>query len=190
MRTTLIAVAAVTLSACAGNSFDGKVAGESISIKSAAFLQNRDGDGKPTSAMVLVADVEGGCDYIKSNRNPKNGTYVRFILYNRDTGSGSELAASKGDYTVIDYNVNFLTQKGLFATSVFTKNDTNCSNVLAAKNADAKSGVIKVDSFKAEAGGNISGSFDITYGDQADHITGGFNAQFCDATFSTQPNCE
>jgi hypothetical protein len=190
MRTTLLAVAALTLSACAGNSFDGKVAGETISIKSAAFIQNRDSNGKPTSAMIFMADVAGGCDYIKSNRQPKSGTYVSFILYNRDPSNSNEIAATKGDYTVIDYNVNFLTQKGLFATSTFTKNDTSCTNVLASKNADAKSGVIKVDNFKAEVGGNISGSFDVTYGDQADHITGGFNADFCDATFTTSPNCE
>jgi hypothetical protein len=189
MRTTLIAVAAVSLCACAGNSFDGKVAGETINIKSAAFLQARDSNGKPTNATVFMADVEGGCDYIKSNRQPKSGTYVSFTLYNRDMNS-NEIAATQGDYTVIDYNVNFLTQKGLFATSVFTKNDTSCTNVLAAKNADAKSGVIKVSSFKAETGGNISGSFDITYGDQADHVTGGFNADFCDAMFTTSPNCE
>lgn len=190
MRTTLIAVAAVTLSACAGNSFDGKVAGESISIKSAAFLVSKDSNGNPQTASVYIADVEGGCDYIKSNRQPKSGTYVLFSLINRDS-DGKAIAPTQGDYTVIDpLSLNALTTKGLLGYSVFVKNDTSCTNVLAAKNSDSKSGVIKVGSYKAEAGGNISGSFDITYGDQADHISGGFNAEYCDATFTTSPNCE
>jgi hypothetical protein len=191
MRTTLLAVAVLAVSACAGNSFDGKVAGEAITIKSSAFLQSKDSNGKPTGAAVYIADVDGnGCDYIKSNRQPKSGTYVVFSMVNRDSNNNA-VAPTVGDYTVVDpLSLDALTTKGLVGSSIFTKNDTSCTNVLASKNADSKSGVIKVGSYSAVAGGSISGSFDITYGDQADHVTGGFSAEFCDAQFTLQPNCE
>ncbi len=190
MRTTLLAVTALTLSACAGNSFDGKVAGETLAIKSAVFLQNHDSSGKPTSASIYFADVDGSCDYVKANRQPKNGTYVGFFLFNRDS-NGNEIAAGVGDYTVIDLiSLNGLTQKGDFASSNFVKDDASCNNVLSGSSSTAKSGLLKVSSFKAETGGGISGSFDITYGDQADKVSGSFNADYCDANFTTSPNCE
>jgi len=190
MRTTLLAVAALTLFACGGpGSFSGTVTSIPLAVKSSVFLQQRDSSGKATTAVIALTDVDAPCDELKANRMPKNGTIVTFTLVNLDSNH-AQIAADVGDYTVTDNVVNFLTLTGDVGLSTFEKYDTNCTNTIQSKNADAKSGLIKVTGFKAETGGSASGTFDVTYGDQADKVTGSFDAPFCDAQITNSPSCE
>jgi hypothetical protein len=186
MRRSLLAVFALALAACSPGSFDGTVAGVKLDVKSAVFLQGKDSNGSPTSAWVALTDIDQPCDMLKANRTQKNGTYALFALEQFDS-SHKVIAPGIAEYTVTD---NLLTFSGNVAFASFTKNDTNCTNTLQSKNSTGRSGLIKVTSYKAAAGGSINGSFDVTYGDQNDRVTGGFNAPFCDADLPSNPNCE
>ncbi len=187
MKKLATLVLPLCLAACGGpGSFNGTVAGIKLDVKSSVFLQGTDSNGVPNSAWVALTDVPAACDEVKSNRTPKNGTIVVFLLERYDANN-KRIAPDKGDYTVTD---NIFSSSGNIAFANFSKQDTNCTNTIQAKNSTGRSGLIKVDGYKGVTGGNISGSFDVTFGDQNDRVTGGFNADFCDAAIPLTPNCE
>lgn len=185
MRTVMLAVAMVAAVGCAPGSVSGSVGGVTMNVADAVFAVLKSDAGKSEGLLVILADKPNICTSLKANREPKSATALTMMLY-RVTQTDI-LAPDVGDYTVIDSNP---TSAGNYAGASFTRTDANCTNSLSASASSGKSGLIKVTGLKAEANGNATGSFDITFG-AGDKVTGNFNAAFCDAVLTDkQPNCE
>ena len=186
MKPTALLVALATLAGCgSAGSFNGTVAGNQLAVRDAIFGVTRDSAGKPTTAVLVLADVPDICTTVKANRNPKGATYVSVVL---TRVSGLTLGPPDvGDYTV----AAFPSSGNAAIGGTFIKNDPSCLNTVAGQSATFKSGLIKIANYRAEAGGGMSGTFDLTIGNQADKITGGFNAHFCDGWVPGTPaSCE
>lgn len=190
MRNTLGLVAVVFLSACGGpGSMSGSVAGLELSVKDAMFAIIKDQQGKSAGMYLVMADKPDLCATVKANRQPKNLTGVLFsmVRYSVTMGNVEVLAPDVGDYSVIKSSPQ---SGGNYAGAFFTHTDANCTSTLSNDASQASSGLIKLKSLKAEAGGYASGDFDITFG-AGDKVTGSFNASFCDVTtLSSNANCE
>lgn len=187
MKLIALLIAAVTLGACGGpGSFSGTVAGNPLAVRDAIFGLTRDASGRATTAVLVMADVPDICTSVKANRNPKGATYLAVALTRL---TGLVLAPPDvGDYTV----TTFPTTSGNYALSgAFIKNDPSCLNTIAAQSSGFKSGLIKIGSYRAEVGGGMSGTFDVTVGNQDDKATGSFSARFCDGWAGVSPTvCE
>jgi hypothetical protein len=98
------------------------------------------------------------------------------------------LAPDKGDYTITSLDT---APQGNAALAIFAKSDANCQNVVANDHALGRSGIVTVDSLDLSSKGNLSGSFDITFG-SSDKVSGSINATLCDVDPNTtgNSNCE
>ncbi len=185
----LALLALASLCACGGpGSFNGQVANNPLGVRDAVFSVAKDNKGNPLYALLILSDVADSCATLKANRNPKTATYLAITLY-RFSSSGI-LAPDVAEYGVAA-SLPLLTS-GNWASGTFTRNDPNCTNTIAAKSAVTKSGLLKVQAYKAGPGGVLGGNFDLTFGDQADKASGAFSASFCDwdpGTFG-QLHCE
>lgn len=190
MRITLGLLAAVVLSACGGpGSMNGTVAGVELPVKDAMFAIIKDQQGKSAGMYLVMADKPDLCATVKANRQPKNLTALLFsmVRYSVTMGNVEVLAPDVGDYTVIKSSPQ---SGGNYAGAFFTHTDANCTSTLSSDATQASSGLIKLKSLKAEAGGSAAGDFDVTFG-AGDKVTGSFNASFCDVTMlQTTPSCE
>lgn len=188
MKRILVAVTAVAaLSGCVGNSFNGTVLGNSLSVADAVFALLRDGTGKSQGLSVILSDKANICSTLKANRVPKAASGLGMTLFSVNA-AGELLAPDKGDYTVITATP---TSAGKYTWGSFSKTDSNCTGILTDAQTEARSGIIKVTDFKAETGGTLTGTFDITFGGQGDKVTGTIAATYCDLTTLPQtPNCE
>lgn len=178
------------LSGCGGGSVSGTVSGISLAVQDSIFFVIKDDAGKTQYLSVIMADKPNLCDTLKANRLPKSATSLSFGLLNVkvDNGVPTILAPDVGSYTVTESQV---TQTGFFATAGFDRSDANCTSSLADTASNGKSGLVKITSIKAEANGNLAGTFDVSIGTQADKLTGSLNARFCDVTkLQANPNCE
>ena len=185
--TTLTLLAA--FSGCGGGSVSGTVSGVSLNVQDSIFLVIKDDAGKTQWVNVFLADKPNLCDTLKANRLPKSATTLGFTLVNVkvENNKGTYLAPDVGSYTVTDS----ITQSGLFASTGFSRTDANCTDSLTAAASTGKSGLVKVTNLKAEPSGNLTATFDVSIGTQADKLTGSINARFCDVTkLQANPNCE
>ena len=184
MKKLSLVALAVIASGC--NSFNGKVGGTELQVVEALFFPYKE-NGAVTGASVIMSNKPKLCDSLKGNRVPKNSVYM-VMSVGRYTASGA-VAPDVGDYTVTSGSV---TSPGNYAAAVFASLDANCNSLLNISSSLGQSGLVKVQSYKAEQGGSMSGTFDITFGSQNDKTNGAFTAQFCDLTtnFPTAPNCE
>lgn len=188
MKRILVAVMVVAgLSGCIGNSFNGTVLGNNLPVADAVFALLRDGTGKSLGLSVILSDKANICSTLKANRVPKSASGLGMTLFSVNA-AGELLAPDKGDYTVISVDP---TSPGKYTWGSFSKTDGNCTPILTAAQTEAKSGLFKVTDFKAETGGMLTGTFDITFGGQGDKVTGTVAATYCDLTTLPQtPNCE
>lgn len=169
-------------------SFDGKVAGNKLEVKDAIFGLYKS-NGKTQGALMLMSDQPSLCDKLKANREPKEATALALVLF-RVSADKTLVPPDVGDYAAVaPLGVLFAT--GNTSIGFFEKNDASCSNTLPSDSAEIRSGTVKITEYKAEAGGRMSGSFDLTFGGQADKAKGSFNASYCELpTMDTSLNCE
>lgn len=176
---------------CGGpGSFNGEVTGIKLAVNDAAFVPVRTDTGEIWGTALVLTDVADLCADMKALRDRKNATYLSFSVF-RTNGSSSGwpfLSPDKGTYTVIDGNATSLPTN--FAYSEFWKNDANCQNVVASDRSDGRSGTVDVESIAFQSDGSMTGKFDVTFGVQADKVTGTFNASYCDPPTATTFNCE
>lgn len=183
-KVSLLAAAALALSGC--NSFSGRVAGKELAVQDALFFNYQE-NNITIGATVILADKPRLCDSLKANRVPRNANFVALTLF-RVTTTGV-VPPDQGDYTVTGSQI---TGPGNYANAWFNALDANCYSTLPDTAAEGMSGIVKVANYRPSEGGGISGTFDITFGSQADKTTGGFNAQWCNLStnYPTQPSCE
>jgi hypothetical protein len=170
---------------CGGSVFDGKVAGNTLDVKDAIFIQPRNEEGKVTTATVYLSDKTDLCATLKAGRRPKNAS-IFSVTVMRSNGTAI-LSPEVGEYTIVTAEP---TGAGSFAGAGFSKYDANCTNTLADDAVGARSGLVKVSEFRAETNGRMSGTFDVTIGVQADKVKGSFGANFCDLSSVQNLNCE
>lgn len=190
LRKALVTAAAVLAVGCGGpGSFNGTVDGKSLSVEDAVFAPIKSNNGDTVGVALALSDVPDMCAQIKANREPKGATVASFLLL-RVGSDGNGLAPDVGEFKVTDSFEH--TPQGNFAFGGFSKSDANCNNEIANDHSSAKSGVVKVDALELKKDGSLTGTFDVTFGTQADKVTGSFNAAFCDvsAISDTEPNCE
>lgn len=184
-----LVLAALSLSmlvGCSKGSMSGTVGGNNLNVADAIFANVNDNSGASVFALLVMSDKPNLCDSLKANRVAKQATSISFAIvrYNSDD---KVLAPDIGDYTVIEGNAP---GAGNFASAGFGHTDANCTNTLSESASTGRSGLIKVTNFKPETNGNMAGTYDVTFG-AGDHVTGGFNASYCDiTTLQVNPNCE
>ena len=176
----LMLAALVVVTGCAG-SFDGKVGGETMTVKDSVFLPVKSGD-KIVGLSVVMTDQENTCDLLKANREPKASKWVQLQLY--ELNDAQLLYPEKGDFSV---GSGYTLANGKHAYGRFHVRDENCTDKDAS--ADTESGLIKVTNVQPQDKGTLYATWDITFG--SDQVKGSFNANYCDVDW-TQVNlhCE
>ncbi len=176
----LLLGAAALVTGCAG-SFDGKVGGETMTVKDSVFLPVKSGD-KIVGVSVVMTDQPETCDLLKANREPKASKWLQLQLY--EFNDGQLIYPEKGDFSVGSV---YVLGDGKHAFGRFHVRDENCTDKDAS--ADTASGLVKVSNAKPEENGTLNATWDITFG--SDQVKGSFNATWCDVDW-TQVNlhCE
>jgi hypothetical protein len=157
MRTAPAAFAALLfLFSCGGGpgAFTGTVAGKSLTVKGAVFLQSQE---------IWLVGFDDPCRHLSANQFPKGGSLLKIIPH----------PPAKRDFNVVLSGVADGT-----ASMQFLQLDDSCNNTLAFGASAATMGTLGIDSLEAMKA--ASGNFDVTFGN-ADHVTGSFNAGSCDA---------
>jgi hypothetical protein len=184
----LLSLAALLIAcACGGpGSLSGPVDGATLSVKDAAFAMIQS-NGKSTALLLIMSDQPNVCDTAKANRQLKGETSLTFYFVDKNP-DGTIIAPAVGEYTATNSLFDFTGKS--FASVGFAKADSNCTNTLGSK-GEAQSGLVKLTGLSARSGGTADGTFDITFGTQADKVTGSFSAQYCDLTsVPLNRNCE
>jgi hypothetical protein len=186
-RITLTLIAALAASSCGGpGHMDGTVAGANLTVRDAIFSLVRGSSGDLQGVFLFMGDKPDLCAALKANRQPKSLTGLSLSLV-RYSDMAAVLSPDSGEYTII---TSAPPRGGRYASAMFSRSDVNCTPTIAPASGGVTSGLVKVESLKAEPGGSAVGTFDLTFGG-GDKATGSFNATFCDAT-STMSNarCE
>jgi len=143
-------------------SFNGTVQSDALHVADAVYLMSQE---------IWLTDHTDLCTLLKANTYPKSGTLVK-IAPHPVTTSVDFMVAESG---ALDHTVSL----------EFLKLDATCNTSMSAP---ATAGSVTLTT--ATAMGSASGTFDVTFG-SADHVTGSFNALFCDAmTIYPSPTCE
>jgi hypothetical protein len=142
--------------------FNGTVQSNTLRVADAVYLMGQE---------VWLTDHIDLCALLQKNTYPKGGTLVKIAAHP---------VATTGDFTVaesgaLDHTISF----------EFLKLDATCNTSVSAP---ATAGTATLTT--ADAMGNASGTFDVTFG-SADKVTGTFNATYCNAMTSyPSPTCE
>lgn len=188
LKQVVVALSLMGAFACGnGGTFNGTVSGNSLSVKDAVFSVTRV-DGKIQYSNLILADAPNLCTSLRANRNPKSVT-VFAASFVRSNVAGEVLATDVGDYTVVTtYSLEGGTRSSIAA---FFKTDANCTTINTEEQGAGKSGIIKISEYNPSTEGKMSGTFDITFGEQNDKVSGSFSADYCDVpTFATEASCE
>jgi hypothetical protein len=185
-----LALGAAALVGCGGaGSFNGEVDDKPLSVKDSIFVPFRNAQGNTETIGLLMSDSPDLCATLKAGRKPRNATFFVATLFSINA-QGGLLAPDKDPYTVLAANP---TAAGSYAEVFFFKHDANCSSVVdIGTEGYGRSGIIDVTELRNERNGVLTGTFDITFGNQSDKVKGDFRADYCDTTntdFSTL-SCE
>lgn len=182
-------VGLVTLAAAVGcggpGSFNGTVTGLTLDVKSSAYLDAKDSNGKVVGVVVFLTDQADICRSLEAGTEPKgmNAFAMEALVVD---ASGNLVAPASGSYEVFDPSTSPQTA-GNFAIAVFAHLDSSCVNTVSNDKADGHSGTVHLDALTLEK--SASGSFDISMGSQGDHVTGSFDAAFCNADANATLKC-
>ncbi len=186
MKKSAFVAALLLCVACAPGSFNGTVAGNGLDVQDVVFIPMKDTGGAIKGVMVGMSDVFDICTLMKANKEPKNATTVTFSVMTLNADYTFATPAA-GDYPIR----TTVPASGNYAGGGFAKLDSTCTDTIADPQGTAQSGTVKVSSITLEAGGTMSGTFDVTFG-TSDTATGSFAAAYCDAPLDsgTTPTCE
>jgi hypothetical protein len=178
----------VLMLGCGGTTFHGSVDGETLSPKSAIFsLDTSDNGSGGTSQLVqvLISDQSDLCKLLQTGVAPKNSSQLGIKFYGVVT-NGAFGAVATGKYEVVTSISQLTGDKA--ASGYFQRSDDQCLSTLTEDQGTAVSGTAELDSFKAEASGTSSGSFNLNF-PGTDVVSGGFDATYCDLSKLPNPSC-
>jgi hypothetical protein len=124
-----------------------------------------------TSTAIQISDFADACAKQGANQGVPNGRLLFFGLALIDAGGHSTPATGTGDYTVVTVAP---TTAGPAAEVFYEADGPNC---LKSTGVQATSGKVTV----TKTGDPIEGTFDLTFYDTGEHITGTFSAPGCPA---------
>jgi hypothetical protein len=180
MRETLLGVLTLAIFGCWGcgpaNSFKGTVGGRGLRVEDAVFYVFPGDDAIPPGIQVLLSDRPGLCADLRAGLQRKNSILLDTTLAR--LVNDEYVAPGRGPYTISG-------NTGRIGAAVFLALDANCGSSLPGEAAVAVSGMVTIDELQGTPGGRIEGSFAMTFGQQADEVTGNFSAGWCD--LSAQP---
>lgn len=161
----------------------GTVAGNTLTVRDAIYATAT--DGQDTVALIELSSMSGVCELAKAGKVSKNEIGLQITLAQVDS-QGHLQAPSAGTYLVGD---DITTSTAQQAGALFLKNDSSCQDTIDLSTGDAVAGKVVIT--RVDANG-AEGTFDITVGNQADHLTGSFNAATCaiSSTTSQTPICQ
>lgn len=178
---TFALAAGLILAGCGGpGRFDGTVGGMSLAVKDSIFLATRN-SGQVAMLTLLMTDQAGLCEALKGGKVIHGGTYFVAAM---GESSGSQITApTAGEYTVTTGS----SPASRFAFGALTKTDATCQSI---NSVQAAGGNVTMGGYKAEAGGTMTGKFDLTFGQAAERATGDFDADFCDVSLNGSGGCQ
>jgi hypothetical protein len=169
-----VVAAALATAGCGGpGSFHGTVGGMTLEVKDSLFLAQQS-QGQTASLVLLMTDKPGLCEAMKAGKVLSNMTYLQVVL--TETYNSQLVVPTTGDYGVTDGT----TVPPKFALASLSRTDATCHSTMTVGGAGGK---ISLSAYKAEASGTMNGTFDATFGATAEHGTGDFDADFCDAPY-------
>jgi hypothetical protein len=174
--TWVVAVAlSLALAGCGGpGSFHGTVGGMTLDVKDSFFLAQKNSSGQIASLVLLMTDKPGLCQAMKAGNVISDMVYFQ-VVYAQNSGGQSEVP-SAGQFTVTDGS----SVPSKFSLISISKTDATCHSTNTVGGAG---GTITLNQYKAESSGTMTGTFDVTFGPQAEHANGDFDADFCDASY-------
>jgi hypothetical protein len=122
-----------------------------------------------TSTDIKISNFAGSCAKETANVGSANGRLLLIGLAVIDSSGYSGPATKMGDYTIVTSPPSPSTN----AAEVFYEADG--ANCLKSQGYQATSGTVTV----TKVGDPIEGTFDLTFSDTAEHITGKFSAPNC-----------
>ncbi|HYV46240.1 MAG TPA: hypothetical protein VFA20_15330 [Myxococcaceae bacterium] len=164
---------AVALAGCGParnpGSFQGTVNGLTLDVKDSLFFVHPDRSGEPLLWLLMV-DRPGLCEAMKTGHLLPKMNYFQAAM--GETSSDPSALPTPGDFTAV-YGSS---SPSRYAAPSMNSTDEICSRGLPTF---AAGGTVTVGDYKAQAGGSMTGTFDLTFaaGEQA---TGDFDAGFCD----------
>jgi hypothetical protein len=155
-------LALLLLVACGGpGTFTGTVQAHNLKVADSVFLAGRE---------IWLSSVSGFCSALQANTYPKGGTIVKITMDPVETGT----------FTIS-------TMAGHSAGMQFLPLDDTCNTTLTFGQSIATTGTVNIDDLEAMK--SADGRFDVMFTN--DHVTGTFNASFCDAPTSyDHPDCK
>lgn len=167
-RGAKIASVAVALSfgACGPSShLDGRIAGQTLNIAEAFFLDAPQENGKPLR--IVLSDTAGLCAAYQAGKGLKDAKFLNVMLANEQGTT-----PSAGTYAI-----------GPTAGAGFYKTDSGCSpNTVAS----AASGQVTLDAIEVGPAGRARGSLSLVF-PPTPAVTGQFSAEYCQLTWPTTP---
>jgi hypothetical protein len=156
---------------------NGTVTGDSLTVKDAMTLDgSQSGENVPDAAgIVVIASTSGICPAFQNNTVAANATQLVLTLYRTDSG-GNVKSPGTGDYTI--NNRDPVPANSAIAVAAFAVTGATCGPV-PGQGGIATSGTVHLSSMSLSTNGGAQGTFDLTF--ETDHLTGSFDAPFCDA---------
>ncbi len=169
-------LSALALSACGSppgssvreGSFTGSVAGYPLYVVESAFTTTGQSLEHPAYTVIMFSDRRGLCNGSQTEHFGMNLTYLHVDLFTRGW-----VAAPVPQGT---HNLN--TEDSITGSAQFSKRDDRCQFAPGTNPVSSTDGSVVVESIRAEPGGSVRGSFDITMR-SGDRITGEFDAPYC-----------
>lgn len=170
-----VVATALALAGCGGpGSFHGTVGGMTLDVKDSFFLAQKNSSGQVASLVLLMTDKPGLCEAMAAGNVLSSMIYFQAVL--TQISSGQNQVPTSGDFSVTDGS----SVPPKFALISLSKTDTTCHSTMTV---GGSGGTITLNQYKPEAGGTMTGTFDVTMGGTSERGNGDFNADFCDASY-------
>lgn len=182
---TMAGLAALTAAAACGGpgNVQGTVAGLKLTVQDAIFFDQPGSNGQIDSTTIMLVDQPSYCATVLAGHEPKNLTSLWLTLVNVGT-NGSRQTPTTGSYTVTTTGAS---KPGKLVAVTFNHTDSSCKTTIGIYKGSGASGTVTASALTH--GKSASGDFDVTVGDQKDHITGTFSATYCDLGAVTSQTC-
>src|SRR5215469_3014507 len=148
----------------------GTVAGYPLNVTESTFTTTNQSLEHPAYTVIMLSDRNGLCNGSQGDNFGKNLTFLGIDLFalGWHVASPVQLGA---------YNLN--TQDPVTGSAQFWKQDDQCQPAPELSNLGlSATGSLVLESIRAEPGGSVKGTFNITMR-SGDRITGAFDAAYC-----------
>ncbi|MDP3231948.1 MAG: hypothetical protein Q8N26_04170 [Myxococcales bacterium] len=156
--------------------FEGQVAGHALDVRDALFFPLAGGPAD-SAVLLVLSDREGLCQSLASRQQSPNSSSLMLQLFRLDDAAALlPLAPGAYDGTAV------VQRAGGFALGHFERTDGTCASLVPRASGEVVGGQLKVDQLTLGDAGRLTGSFELTFGPNAEQARGTFNARACAIT--------